>query len=133
MPRPRAVLVVASVRPEVVDGPCVDVAPGRLATFDGDRLSAPVHVACGDDRRTFERTDHAGVTAAVSESVRTKRARTVRFGNRAVFHRFGPTSSLRSLERRLAEVADREGATLLAWTDAGVPDAHGGVYDVVVE
>lgn len=128
VPRPGAVLVASVEAPAVPGHRCVDVRPGPVATFDGDRIVLPLTVRCGDVRRRFARHEIPALEEAVSSLLRRDGA-AVRFGDRAACRRVLPTAAV---ERRLAAAARREGETLVTWTseepDATAPER----YDVVL-
>lgn len=129
VPRPGAVLVTCPEAPTVAGRRSVDVVPGPVATFDGDRVALPLHVRCGDRRRRFARHELADVEALVTALLRRDGPAVVRFGDRAACRRVLPTAAL---ERRLGAAARRAGETLVTWTSEAPLARSPGLYDAVL-
>lgn len=141
LPARGTVLVGSRAPPEVPTERCVDVRPGPVATFDGDRLEMSLSVLCGDDRRRFGRRELAAVERAVASLlVDAGRAaagnpgpEVVRFGDRAACQSLLPTPAATAIERRLFAVASRRSGTLLTWTSAAPRAGDYRTYDVVLD
>lgn len=109
-----AVLACATAPPAVPAEPVVDVRPGHVATFDGDRHRLPLRVGRGADARVVGATAPAALEVAVAS--RLAPGGVVRFGDRRTCRRLLPRLSADAVERRLARVAAEAEATLLTWT-----------------
>lgn len=133
-PSEKAVLVRAPTAPDV-DGVAVDVRPGPVTTFDGDRPRGVLVVAAPARgvRETHPRDGVPDVVAAARRLLLEHDGEVLRLGNRACLWEFRPESTVRAIERRLADVARSGGATLVTWTDREPRQDDAAVYDAVVE
>ena len=141
LPARGTVLVGARAPPEVPTERCVDVRPGPVATFDGDRLELSLTVVRGDERRRFtrhelpalERTVASLLVDAGRAAARDRVPEVVRFGDRAACRNVLPSPAVTTIERRLGAVACQLSGTLLTWTSAGPGSADYRTYDVVID
>lgn len=129
----RRVLVCAAGRPPDGTGRTVDVRPGTVATFDGDRLRLPLTVAGADRRTRVAWIDRTGLDAAVSAMLEAESAGVVRFGDRSVCRRLLGPDTTAAVERRLAATARAAGARFITWTTRHRREVDSTSYDVVVD
>lgn len=132
-PPDRRVLVCSAAGPPVGAERCVDVRPGVVATFDGDRVRLPLVVSGPEHRVRVAWIDHQGLDDAVSSKLAADPAEVVRFGDRSACRRLLGRVNTASVERRLAATARRAGAALVTWTARPRSDVDCQPYDVVVE
>lgn len=130
-PFPATVLVRDDAPPTVFGYRCVDVRPGTLATFDGDRVSLPLTVRTGARETRVSWRDVDGLEHAVADYLGGPKPTILRFGDRAACRAALGSAGVGTIERRLAATARAGRAVLLTWTTAdGDRDVRG--YDAVV-
>lgn len=132
VPSAGRVLVRSTRPPEVPDDRCVDVRPGGVATFDGDRVRLSLWVSDGDTRVPVAWTDLDGLEAAVTASLR-EGGGSIRFGGRDACRSALGTAAVEAVECRLGDIARRRDATLVSWTVAAPRDGDYRTYDVVLD
>ena len=144
LPDRGTVLVGSDAPPAVPTDRFVNVRPGPVATFDGDRLRLSLSVRRGDDRRRFGRHELPAVERAVASLLAESAAdgrppandrgpEVVRFGDRSAFRAVLSTPAAVMIERRLGAVARRRSGTLLTWTTDAPRAADYRTYDVVLD
>jgi hypothetical protein len=132
-PGGRRVLVCSAAAPPLGAEGCVDVRPGAVATFDGDRVRLPLAVSTPGHRVRVAWIDHRGLDDAVSRMLAADTAEVVRFGDRAACRGLLGRANTATVERRLAATARAAAATLVSWTDRPRSEVDSRPYDVVVE
>ena len=144
LPDRGTVLVRSDAPPAVPTDRCVDVRPGPVATFDGDRLRLSLSVSRGDERRRFGRHELPAVERAVASflaedargggpTASDRSPELVRFGDRAACRNCLPAQAVAAIERRLGAVARRRSGALLTWTTGYPRRVDHDSYDVVVD
>lgn len=126
-------LVHSSNPPGAPSDGWVDVRPGLVATFDGDRVRLPLVVAAGRHRTAVGWTAGAELEATVATALRRTDTAAVRFGDRHACRTAVGAAGVAAIERRLAAVARREWASLITWTGASPREGDYRTYDTVVE
>ncbi|MFB6354744.1 MAG: hypothetical protein ABEJ92_11750 [Halobacteriales archaeon] len=130
-PFPATVLVQCTDPPSVFGYRCVDVRPGTLATFDGDRVSLPLTVRTESRRTRVSWRDVDGLERAVAGYLVGSEPTVLRFGDRAACRAALGPAGVGTIERRLAATARAGRAALLTWTTAeGDREVRG--YDAVI-
>lgn len=130
-PVPATILLHTSTPPEINVDQRVDVRPGAVATFDGDRVRLTLVVTAGDRRARIGWRDVGGLERAISARLDRAVPAVVRFGDRAACRTALGAAGVGALERRLAAAARAGGAALVTWTSETAHDRDGRTYDVV--
>lgn len=127
-----AVLIVAPEPPELPSLDCVDVRPGPVAAFDGDRVGLSLTVVAEGVHRKIRWSALAELDATVARALPSGPDAVIRFGDRAACRSVLGDARLATVERQLVAVARREGATLVTWTGAPPRDTDVQAYDTVI-
>lgn len=111
---------------------CVDVRPGAVASFDGDRIRLALAVTHRESRATVDWADSPALEATLASALRGGTT-TLRFGDRRAVRTALGAARADALERRLGTTATDLGATLVVWTSAARREGDHHSYDLVVD